>query len=64
MKKRKWRRLIERGLLAIAIAFLIAVIPLPIWTPDIFLHWQVPATIFFLIIYLGKLLIDTILFPK
>jgi hypothetical protein len=47
-----------------AIALLVAVAPLPVWTPDWFLYWQVPATIFLFICYVGKLLIDTILFPQ
>jgi len=64
MRKRKWRKFIERLLLAIAVAFLVAVTPLPVWTPDWFLYWQVPAVIFLFICYVGKLLIDTIVFPK
>jgi hypothetical protein len=62
--KGKWRRFFERVLLAAAIAFFVAVAPLPVWTPDWFLYWQVPATVFFFIVYIGKLLIDTILFPR
>lgn len=50
-------------MLAAAVAFFIAFAPLPVWTPDWFLYWQVPATVFVLIVYIGKLLIDTILFP-
>lgn len=50
--------------MAAAVAFFIAVVPLPGWTPATFLYWQVPATIFFFVVYMGKVLIDTILFPK
>jgi len=63
LKKRRWRRFIERAAIAAALAFLVAVAPVPVWTPDWFLYWQVPAVVFLFIVYIGKLLIDTILFP-
>lgn len=62
-KKRRWRRFFERAAPAAAITFFIAVAPLPLWTPNWFLYWQVPAAVFVFIAYIGKLLIDTILFP-
>ena len=62
--KRNWRKFIERFVLAAAIAFVVAVAPLPVWTPNWFLYWQVPAAVFVFIVYIGKMLIDTILFPK
>lgn len=62
--KRNWRKFLERFLLATAVAFFIAVMPLPVWTPQWFLYWQVPTAVFALIVYIGKLLIDTILFPR
>jgi len=61
--KRNWRRFLRRLLIAGAITFFIAVLPLPFWTPRIFLYWQVPAAVFVFIVYVGKLLIDLILFP-
>lgn len=63
-KRSRWRRFWERVLVATAVAFVIAVAPLPLWTPNWFLYWQVPAAVFLLIVYIGKVLIDTILFPK
>lgn len=63
MRKRNWPKFFERLLLAAAFAFLIAVAPLPVWTPRWFLYWQVPAAVFLFVVYIGKLLIDTILFP-
>lgn len=63
MPKRRWRTFFERLLIGAAIAFVVAVAPLPVWTPDWFVYWQVPAVIFLFICFLGKLLIDTILFP-
>jgi hypothetical protein len=63
MKKKRWRRFIERAAVAAALAFFVAVAPMPMWTPNWFLYWQVPAVVFLLIVYIGKLLIDTILFP-
>ncbi|GAB4278832.1 MAG: hypothetical protein Kow0080_30740 [Candidatus Promineifilaceae bacterium] len=62
-KKGKWRRFGERVLVAAAVTFVVAVMPLPMWTPGWFLYWQVPTAVFFLIVYIGKLLIDMILFP-
>lgn len=64
MGKRNWRKFLERLVVATAVAFVIAVAPLPLWTPNWFLYWQVPVTIFVLVVYIGKLLIDTILFPR
>ncbi len=62
--KRKWRKFVERFVLAAAITFFIAVLPLPVWTPEVFLYWQMPAAVFIFVVYIGKLLIDTILFPS
>ncbi len=59
----KWRRFFQRLIIAAAVAFLIAVAPLPLWTPDWFLYWQVPAVVFIFVCYLGKLIIDTIVYP-
>jgi len=64
MKQRNWRRLFSRLIAAAAVAFFIAVMPLPGWTPTWFLYWQVPATIFVLVVYIGKLLIDTVFDPR
>ena len=64
MKKRSWGKFMWRLIVAGAVAFFIAVAPLPGWTPGWFLYWQVPATIFVFVAYIGKVLIDTILFPK
>ncbi|MFO7663722.1 MAG: hypothetical protein R6X18_14180 [Chloroflexota bacterium] len=64
MKKRNWGWFFQRAIIAVAMAFFIAVAPLPAWTPNWFLYWQVPATVFVFIVYIGKLLIDTILFPR
>ena len=61
--KRNWRRFFERLVVAAAAAFFIAVVPLPMWSPRVFLYWQVPAAVFLFVVYIGKLLIDTILFP-
>ena len=63
MKKRNWGKFFRRLLVAAAITFFIAVAPLPGWTPAWFLYWQVPATMFVCVGYMGKGLSDTILFP-
>lgn len=62
-RRRNWRTFIERFLLAGAITFLVTVAPLPVWTPAWFLYWQVPVAVLIFVCYIGKLLIDTILFP-
>ena len=64
MKRRNWRKFFSRLVVAAAVGFFIAVMPLPAWTPDVFLYWQVPATVFVFVVYMGKVLIDTILFPR
>jgi hypothetical protein len=64
MKKRNWGKFFQRLVIAAAVAFFIAVVPLPGWTPQAFLYWQVPATVFVFVVYMGKVLIDTILFPN
>ena len=64
MKQRNWRKFYSRLIVAAAVAFFIAVAPLPTWTPNWFLYWQVPATIFVFVVYMGKVLIDAILFPR
>ncbi|MCA9865104.1 MAG: hypothetical protein KIS95_08560 [Anaerolineae bacterium] len=63
MKQRNWGKFGRRLLVAAAVTFVIAVAPLPGWTPSWFLYWQVPATIFVFVVYMGKVLVDTILFP-
>jgi hypothetical protein len=62
--KRNWRKFWERLAIATAVAFFIAVMPLPVWTPEWFLYWQVPTAVFAFIVYIGKLLIDNVLFPR
>lgn len=63
MSKRNWGKFFRRLIIAAALTFFIAVFPLPGWTPAWFLYWQVPATVFVFVVYMGKVLIDTILFP-
>jgi hypothetical protein len=53
----------RRATVATFIAIAVAMALLPMWTPNWFLYWQVPAVIFLFICYIGKLLIDTILYP-
>jgi hypothetical protein len=63
MKNPRWLKFLKRLLIAGAIALVVAIAPLPLWTPAWFLYWQVPAVIFLFICYVGKLLIDTIVYP-
>lgn len=49
-----------RLLIATLIAWMLAVIPVPAFAPQTwFAFVQVPVVIFFLICYIGKLIIDT-----
>jgi hypothetical protein len=64
LMQRNWHRLLRRLLLTLTVGFLIAVAPMPVWTPGWFLHWQVPAAMTLVVCAIGKLLIDTILFPR
>lgn len=62
---RRWRALIVRALIASAIAWLLASVPLPRIAPQVwFAYIQVPIIIFLLICYLGKLLIDTFFYNR
>lgn len=60
----RWRRFLERAALAGAIFFVIAVAPLPFWTPRVFELFQVPVMVMLFIMYLGKLLYDTFFFDR
>ncbi len=56
----RWRSLIVRAVIASLVAWILATVPLPV-VPA---HWwvafvQVPVVIFFLVCYIGKLLMDT-----
>jgi hypothetical protein len=64
MRQRNRQEFLRRLLLVLVAGVLIAVAPLPVWTPSWFLHWQVPATMTLVVCTIGKLLIDTILFPR
>ena len=64
MTRHNWGKFLRRLIIAAAVTFFIAVAPLPAWTPGWFLYWQVPATVLVFVVYMGKVLIDTILFPK
>jgi hypothetical protein len=59
-----WRRFLERAALAAAIFFVVAVVPLPFWTPRWFELFQVPVVVMLFIMYIGKLLYDTFFFDQ
>jgi hypothetical protein len=58
------RHLVERFALASLLALAVAFLPLPLWTPVWFVYVQVPLTVLLLICYLGKLLVDTLFYPR
>ncbi|MBI5876895.1 MAG: hypothetical protein HZB53_04525 [Chloroflexi bacterium] len=57
-----WRRLAIRVAAAIVVGTICATVPLADWTP----HWisraQMPAAIFGVVVYSGKLLYDTLFY--
>ena len=58
------RRFLERVALAAAILFVVIVLPLPFWTPRWFELFQVPVAVMLFIMYLGKLLYDTLFYDR
>jgi hypothetical protein len=58
------RRFVERAALAAAILFVVVVLPLPFWTPRWFELFQVPVAVMLFIMYLGKLLYDTLFYDR
>ena len=60
---RRLRSLVVRVAIATLIAWLLAVVPLPSLAPQQWVAFvQVPIVIFFLICYIGKVLIDTLFY--
>lgn len=53
-----------RAGLALLILLFVLLLPLPVWTPNWFVRCQVPLLVFLFVVYLGKLLLDTIIFPE
>jgi hypothetical protein len=60
----RWRAFVLRVLIATALAVAIILLPLPWWTPAWVAYVQVPATVFLLICYVGKLLYDTLFYNR
>ncbi len=61
---RRWRDLLVRVSLALAIAVAIMIIPTIRLTPRWFAFGVVPVTVFLLICYTGKLLYDTFFYDR
>jgi hypothetical protein len=61
---RRLRQLALRALIAATLAMLIAVAPLPWWTPVWFTHFQVPMVVFLFVATLGVLLYDTFFYDR
>jgi hypothetical protein len=60
MMRARWRSLILRAVIASLVAWVLATAPLPVIPTHLWVAFvQVPVVIFFLICYIGKLLIDT-----
>lgn len=54
------RSIVLRVVIATLIAWIIAIIPIPAFAPHTwFVFVQVPIVVFFLICYIGKLIVDT-----
>jgi hypothetical protein len=56
--------LVEHVVLAAAVALIIAVAPLPWWTPRWLIYFQIPLTVFLLVCYIGKVMLDTFFYPR
>ena len=54
----------ERLLIALGLAAALGVAPLPVWTPTMVVHVQIPLIVFLLICYTGKLIIDTFFYDR
>jgi hypothetical protein len=61
---RRLRRLVLRALVAVVLATIVALAPLPWWTPIWFTHFQVPMVVFLFIATLGVLLYDTFFYDR
>lgn len=60
---RQWRSLAIRVVIAALLAWILATVPLPQLAPQTWVAFvQVPVVVFFLICYIGKLLIDTLFY--
>ncbi len=57
-------RVLMRALIATLILWLAVSIPLPRFTPQLFVMVRLPVLIFLFIVYIGKLLIDTFFFDR
>lgn len=61
---KRWQRFLLRVLAALLVALVVMMVPLPVWTPQWVVWIQVPAAVFLLICYLGKLLYDTLFYDR
>ncbi len=56
----RWQRFLVRLLIAVAIAWLLASVPIPRVAPQTWVAYvQVPIVVFLLVCYTGKLIVDT-----
>ena len=46
------------------LAIIIALVPMPWWTPMWFTHFQVPMVIYLFVAYLGVLFYDTLFYDR
>lgn len=58
------KKFIIRVLVATALALGIMLMPRQGWTPAWYAYVQVPAAVFLLVCYLGKLLYDTLFYER
>lgn len=58
------RRVLLRAALALGIALAALMLPLPRWTPAWMVWVHVPLVVFAFVCYLGKLLYDTLFYPR
>jgi hypothetical protein len=62
--QQRWTAALGRAVLAAAIIFMLAHVPLPQHTPEWVAFAEVPILMFILMCYLGKLLYDTLFWDR
>jgi len=63
-RRRRWRRLVQRIALALAIGLFLALAPTPVSLSGWLVPAQVPLAIFLIVILIGKALYDTFFWDR
>ena len=60
----KLTALLRRLVLVLIVAAIAAIAPLPVWAPPLIVYVHVPLVAFLAICAMGKLLVDTLFYPR